>query len=191
MQVDRPIAIALTLFIILLMVFFLVMPEYKTFKDLRVEIAERSAEHKAEFAYYSALEKVSLELKSHEEDIKKIDDALPQDPEFSRLIYFFQNLTDEDGLLMKNLFISKSSSQSSKNKTNLGGVKEIVFSMDLTGSYDSLGEFLADLEKSARVFEVTSISFGSGSSSQGSQAQSQAQTQQIYNFSLQIKTYSY
>ena len=48
MQIDRPIAIALILFIILLLVFFLVVPEYNTFKSLQTQLGEKKAEYNAE-----------------------------------------------------------------------------------------------------------------------------------------------
>ena len=81
MQIDRPIAIALTLFIILLLVFFLVVPEYKTFGRLQTELGEKKAEFNAEYDYYAAITKTYYDLQSRKEDIRKIDDALPQDPE--------------------------------------------------------------------------------------------------------------
>ena len=56
MQIDRPIAIALTLFIILLLVFFLVVPEYNTFESIANDIlVKKQAEYKAEFDYYAAI----------------------------------------------------------------------------------------------------------------------------------------
>lgn len=200
MQLDRPIAIALTLFIILLLAFFLLVPEYNTFKQLRVDASGKKAEYVAKFDYYTAIAKASLDLRNRSEDIKKIDDALPQDPALGRLINFLQATAAKNGLIMKNLFLSKSSSSggagtksssSSGAGTNASGVKDIVFSMDLTGSYASLGELMGSLEKSSRIFEISSISFGSASKAPTGQSQPQFQTQQTYNFNLQIKTHSY
>ena len=74
-------------------------------------------------------------------------------------------------------------------------LKDIVFSMDLLGDYSSLENLLISLEKSSRIFEVTSISFGSTPHNLGLQSvsvcHSQFQIQQTYNFNLQIKTHSY
>ena len=209
MQIDRPIVSALILFIILLLVFFLVVPEYKTFGKLRTEFSEKRAEYNAEFDYYAAIAKAHSDLQSRQDDIKKIDDALPHDSDIGNLIYFFQEIAKENGMIFKDLFLSKTSSsktsssapRSNSAQSGLNNkVKDMVFSIDLIGSYPSLGSFIISLEKSSRLFEITNISFGSTNSqlsqlsqpSQPSQPlQPQLQTQQIYNFSLQIKTHSY
>jgi len=174
MTIDRPIAIALILFIIFLLAFFLVVPEYKTFGKLRTELAEKTAEFNAEYDYYSAIDRINLDLQGRQDDIKKIDDALPKDANLSGLVYLLQKTAKENGVMIRNLFLSKSApSNAEANISN--GVKDTVFSIDLLGNYESLKKFMVSLEKSSRVFEITSISFGSTSG----------------NFSLQIKTHSY
>ena len=176
MQIDRPITIAVTLFIILLLIFFLVVPEYNTFETLQTQLGETTAEYNAEFVYYNAIANTYDQLQSHQDDISKIDDALPQDPTLGNTIYILQEAAKQNGLILKDLSLSKSSSNSSA--TSGGGVTNIVFSMDLTGNYSSLGNFIISLEKSSRIFEITSISFGSASGS-------------VSSFSLQIQTQSY
>jgi Tfp pilus assembly protein PilO len=190
MTIDRPISIALLLFATLLMVFFLVAPEYKTFKQLQTELGEKKAEFNAEFDYYSAIARVYFELQNRKGDLEKIDDALPSDSSLGKIVYFFQKAASENGIMVKDLFLSKSS----KNNVTVGtesNVEDIVFSLDLLGDYSSLGNFMMVIEKSARLFEITNISFGSASQSPIAVNQSQFQTQQISNFSLQIKTHSY
>ncbi|MGA2418060.1 MAG: type 4a pilus biogenesis protein PilO [Candidatus Staskawiczbacteria bacterium] len=189
MQIDRPIAIALILFIVLLLVFFLVMPEYQAFGKLQSELGEKKAEFNAEFDYYAAITKTYYDLQSRADDIKKIDDALPQDSELGKLIYFLQKTAGENGMMIKDLFLSKSSLGAQISTTS--NVKDIVFSTDLLGNYSSLEKFMIALEKSSRLFEVTNISFGSGSQSPLKSSQTQFQIQQTYSFNLQIKTHSY
>ena len=189
MQIDRPITIALILFAVLLFTFFLVMPEYKTFKSLQMQLALKKAEYNAQVNYYSEINKTYSELQSHQDDIKKIDDALPQDPNFGKLVYFLSKTAAENGMMVKDLFLSKSSPTVLQNASS--EIKDVTFSMDLMGDYPSLGRFLAALEKSARLFEVSSISFGSSSLSSALPNQSQFQIQQTYVFNLQIKTHTY
>jgi Tfp pilus assembly protein PilO len=181
MQIDRPIAIALTLFIILLLVFFLVVPEYNTFGKLQTELGEKTAEFNAEYDYYAAIAKTHNDLQGRQDEIKKIDNALPNQPQDSilgKLIYSLQQTAKDNGLLVKNLFLSKSSSGNAG--PNVGdSVKDIVFSMDLSGNYASLENFIVSLEKSSRIFEITNVSF------------SFAPGSLLESFSLQIKTHSY
>ena len=193
MHIDRPISIALIFFVILLLVFFWVAPEYATFTKLQSRLGESRAEFNAEFDYYAAITRIYYDLQSRQDDIKKIDDALPSTPDLGRIIYYLQQPAAENGLVVKDLFLSKSSaSGASAKKAN--SIKDLVFSMDLLGSYPAIESFIVSLEKASRIFEVISISFGSetvASSQSQSQSQAQALTQQIYSFNLQIKTNSY
>lgn len=190
MQIDRPIAIALILFIILLLVFLLVMPEYKTFGALQTELGEKKAEFDAEHDYYAAIARTYYDLQSHQDDIKKIDDALPQDSDLGKVIYFIQETSKQNGMMVKDLFLSKMSSNSMQSGAG-NSVNDIVFSIDLLGNYPSLYSFMISLEKSSRIFEITSVSFGSATAPLLGSSQSQFQIQQTYSFNLQIKTHSY
>lgn len=183
MRLDRPIAIAIILLIVFLLVFFLVMPEYKTFTSLRNTLAETKAEYNSQVDYYAAISKTYYDLQSRQEDLQKIDDALPTEPALGKLVYFLQKTARENGMIFKDLFLSKNSSTAKKQEMN---VKNIMLSMDVLGDYKSLGRFLIALEKSSRIFEVSAISFSSGA-----QDSDDPQTSQIYSFNLQIKTNSY
>lgn len=186
MQIDRPIAIAVTLFVILLLIFFLVSPKYQMFKDLQIKLGEKKAEFNAKYAYFAEITRVYYELQSRGDNIKKIDDAFPTDSNYGRLVYFFQKKAMENGLIIKSLFLSKSSPAAQGSD-----LKEIVFSLDVMGSYSALNNFMASLEKSSRLFEVTSISFGSDVSGLVSETLAQFQIQQTYQFKLEVKTHSY
>ena len=189
MQIDRPITIALIFFVVLLLVFFLVMPEYHTYQGLQQELAQKTAQRNSEFDYYDAINKTYTDLQSDQDNIAKINDALPEDPDLGKIIYFLQDTAAGNGLIAKDIFLSKSSSNSLQESA--GAVKEVTLSMDLLGDYPSLGSFLSALEQSDRIFEVTNISFGSSDMPAAQSDQSQFQIQQTYVFSLQIKTNSY
>ncbi len=195
MQIDRPITIALILFIVLLLVFFLVVPEYKTFEELRGELGEKKAEFNAEFDYYATVARTYDDLQGRKEDIKKIDNALPSSPEMGGIIYYLQQTATENGLIVKDLFLSKSSLANTKTK-DASNIKDIIFSMDLLGSHPALESFIKSLENSSRIFEVIGISFGTASTTSVQSTQLSAQSQQLQikqvsDFSLQIKTHSY
>lgn len=203
MTIDRPITIAIIIVVTALLVFFLVLPEYNTFVSLQGQLAEKTAEYKAQYDYYSSIDKNYFDLQSHQDDIKKIDDALSQDSILGKTIYFLQDTASANGLILKDLFLSQSA-QSQDASSASQSIKNMTFSADLSGSYSSLGSFIVSLEKSSHIFEVTSISFGSEiqnpsasqSQSQGQpqiqlQSQNQTQSSGMYNFSLQIISHSY
>ena len=183
MHIDKPIVIALILFIILLLIFFLVAPEYNKFKFLQSELGIKKAEYNAEFEYYSEITRNYYDLENRKDDIKKIDSALPSDPNLGKLIYYLQDQSTKSGLVLKNLFLTKSSVSSTE-----AGVKNLSFSLNIVGNYAALENFISSLEKSARLFEITNVSFNSGSLSDG---EAQFQSQSIFSFGMQINTHIY
>jgi len=182
MRIDKPIVIALTLFIILLLIFFLVSPEYQRFKTLQSELGIKKAEYNAEFEYYSAISKTYNDLVARKDDVVKIDDALPSDPNLGKLVYFVQENAIQSGLVLKSLFLTKSTSASEDT------VRDITFSLSLIGNYSALENFIASLEQSSRLFEIVNISFGSGDVSN---SQAQFQSESLFTFSMQVNTHAY
>jgi len=183
MHIDKPIIIAFILFITVLLAYFLVFPAYQKFKELQTDLGIKQAEYDAQFEYYSAITQTYYDLKGYEEDIKKVDSALPSDPSFGRLVYYFQEQSTKNGLMLKSLFLAKASSSNSKNSE-----KDLAFSLTLLGNYSALENFLASLEKSAKLFEVTTISFGAGDISN---EEMKFSTQNIFTYNLQINTHTY
>jgi Tfp pilus assembly protein PilO len=182
-HIDKPIIIALILFIILLLIFFLVAPEYQRFKDLQSELGIKKAEYNAEYDYYSAIVQTYYDLQSKTADVKKIDSALPSDPNLGKLVYFLQEQSSKSGLMLKSLFLTKAAVSSPGSS-----IKDISLSLNLIGNYSALESFISSLEKSARLFEIISVTFGSGETSR---TETQFQTQSIFSFNMQIDTHTY
>jgi len=183
MHIDKPIVIALILLIILVLVFVLVKPEYENFKELQTQLGIKKAEYNAEFDYYSEISRNYAQLQSRSDEVKKIDAALPSDPVLGKLVYFMQEKASESGLILKSLFLTKSSGSSTENT-----VKDLAFSLSLTGNYSALKTFISYLENSVKVFEVKSINFGSADVSD---EELQLLSESIYSFSIQVNTYIY
>jgi len=193
MEIDRPITIAVILFIILLLIFFLVVPKYHQFKDLQQKMGEKQTEFDAKFSYYSEIAKVYEQIMAKKDIVDKIDSAIPSNVSYGPLVYFFQKKGLENGLIVRGLSLTKVSPANPESD-----IKEIVFSLDLLGGYTAFKSFMSSLEKSARLFEVTNISFGSSASSISSTSSSVSpktpsliQILQTYPFKLEVKTYSY
>lgn len=198
MKVDRPITIAVIIFIIILLMYFFVVPKYYEFKDLQIKLGKAEAEYNAKFAYFSEVSKIFRELEDRQESLEKIENAMPPKPQLADLVYFFQQKGTESGLIVKNILLTKISPVTSESS-----IKEIIFSLDVLGNYQSLKTFLSSLEGSSRLFEVGNISFGSQALNQLSSPQIQnpiskqktpvvqSLTQQVYSFKFEIKTHSY
>src|SRR3989339_136408 len=188
MQIDRPITIAVIIFAVLLATFFFVVPKYKNLKNLQAELGQKNAEYLSKFEYYAQIKENYDKLQKRKSEIKKIDEALPKTADFGQLIYYFQKKTAENGLTLKSLGLSQSSAT--------GNIKNIIFSLNLSGDYFALENFISSLEASNRLFEISNISFGSPSQPSvpqtelqegGGGATAQFQTPGIFNFTFQVK----
>lgn len=175
MTIYRLIAIAIILFIALILGFYLTYPKYQEFKELQTKVSEKEAELRGRTAYFAGVDKTFKKLKNYEESLEKIDRAIPSNSSIAFLIYFFQKKSSENGLILQGVSFSESSPAGGRKE-----FKEIHFSFKLLGSYSALKNFLSFLEKSVRLIEVESISFTS-----------QKETGQIYSFGLTIKVHSY
>jgi len=184
MTIDRPIAIALILFVVLVLGFYFVSPKYQEFKEIQLKVSEKEAEFKGKAEYFAEVSKTFKKLKDYEENLGKIEDeehlgpiedALPSTPSLAPLIYFFQIKSSENGLIFRRANLLSISLVNERSD-----IKEITFSLEFFGSYPAFKNFLISLEKSARLIEVESISFIS-----------QQESGQTYPFNLTIKVYSY
>ena len=168
--------------------YFFVVPRYYEFRDFQMKLGKAEAEYTGKFAYYSEVVKIFSELENRKESLDKISNAMPPKPQLADLIYFFQQKGAESGLIIKNMLLIKISPITPES-----GIKEIVFSLDALGNYQSLKNFLFLIESSSRLFEVDNVSFGAQIINQLSQKTpvSQPSAQQTYSFRLEIKTHSY
>lgn len=183
MHINKPIIIALILFIIIILIFFLVFPKYKEFKVLQTELGIKKAEYNAEYEYYSEITQNYYNLQNNAEKIEKINNALPSESSLGKLVYYIQKQADKNGLILKSVFLTKAPSEGDD-------IKNIGFSLNLLGNYKALGSFLLSLERSARLFEIEGISFGSGTAS-SQEIETQFQSQDIFQFTMQITTHAY
>lgn len=172
---NRPIAIAICLFITLVLVIVLVFPKYQDFKFLQKEISQKETELQYNKEYFLNLSNLSEELKKYSDNLSKIDFALPSGPSIPILFDFLQKTSSQNGLILKR--IGEVTTIPFKEKIT---VKEYQLALSLSGSYSSFKSFLSSLEKSARLIEVESISFASPKSKE-----------EPFSFSLKIKFHSY
>lgn len=181
MAINRLLIAILITIITALLVYFFVFPKYREFALLQSAVGSKQSEFNAKYAYFAEVNKIFNELEKRKDSLEKIDKALPGNVSLSSLVYYIQKKSFENGLVIKSLFFTKATAASDKNP-----IREIVFSLNVTGSYSALKNFLSALEKSASLFNVNNISFNSQLSSK-----TLTQSQQIYSFVLEIRTHSY
>jgi len=189
MEVDRPIAIATTLFVILIVIFYLVMPKYQEVKGLQSEILIKEAELTGREKYFREIANTYQKLVEHRENVEKINTALPEDPSIPPLVYFLEDQSLKNGLILENVELLRAIPSEEKIK-----IKQTRLLMELHGSYSSFRNFLASLENSSRLIEVENILFTT-KREKGAAAREEQEgavpVGGIHEFRLNIKVYSY
>lgn len=176
MKINKPISAIIILLVILILYFLFIMPEYRKISDLQNNLAQKQIEYDGKSVYYSKIAELIKNIESKPDSLEKINSALSSDYYLSSLVYFFQKKGAENGLKVNSIALSQISAPATDNN-----IKDITFSIRLSGTYESLKKFLSSLDKSARLFEVNSISFsGTGNS-----------PQQIYDFNMEVQTHAY
>ncbi|OGZ63770.1 MAG: hypothetical protein A3A98_00565 [Candidatus Staskawiczbacteria bacterium RIFCSPLOWO2_01_FULL_40_39] len=189
MEINKPVSTVIIFIITLVLIFLFVWPKYQESIVLQKKLAEKQAEYNNKAMYYVKILDAMNEINSRKEVIGKISSALPSDVAFAPLVYFLQKKSSEAGLIIKSIKFSEVSKKNPNQTLDGSGIKVIKFNMNILGNYQGLKNFLLLLERSARLFEVDSISFNALQAQQGlSQSNNQSQT---YNFSLDLQTHTY
>jgi len=161
---------------------FLLYPKFQEFQDVnkRVESKQTKLEYKTK--YFLNLQKTEVEIKEYQSELVKIDSALPNEPSVPSLFDFLQKNTSQSGLVINNM-----GSFTINVSSKYPGTKEVALGLSVSGSYESLKNFLSILENSSRMFDVESVSFNSA---QNVQERNNQQTD-TFVFILALKVYSY
>lgn len=181
MEIDKPITISIILFLVLVLVFYLVIPKYKEFQSFLVEIGIKEAEFQAKDAYFIEVTKTYRELIQHKDSLEKIEAALPDELSLSSLVNFLYQKGSEKGLIIKRISILNNKSSNLEKK-----FKETIISLNLFGSYIAFKDFLLAIEKSARLIDSQDFSF-----SVMPPSVKDPKIEEAYPMRLNIKVYSY
>ena len=120
---------------------------------MNFELSEKKQEFETSDRYFQEISKISGRLKNYQEEISKVDSALPEDPSIPSLFNFLQKSSAQSGLLLE-----KIGSISVKEE---GKLKKWTTTLQLKGDYPSFKNFISILEKSARLIKVEKISLSS------------------------------
>jgi Tfp pilus assembly protein PilO len=169
----------------LLIMLFLIWPQYQELSSLGAEVEGKRIEFQYLEEYFSKLEQLSQKLKQYEVQLAMIDSALPSDSSLTllSLMDFLQEASSQNGLIFQQFGGSSMTSSKLAGKTvdlsqseTISNIEEIQLGFKVSGSYSALKNFLNALEKSAKIIEVESISL---------------EGEEPFSFNLQITTHSY
>jgi Tfp pilus assembly protein PilO len=152
-----------------LLFFLFISPKQTSLSILNSQLLQKRKELETSDRYFQKISKMAEELENRQEEISKVDSALPEDPSIPVLFNFLQKSASQSGILLENI-----GSASTKDKEKL---KKWTTTLNLKGDYSSFKDFISTIEKSARLIKVDKISLTSGEES--------------LSFSLTISFFSY
>lgn len=191
MEINKPVAAVIVLAVTLIFVFLFAVPKYKESGDLQASLVKKQAEYDGKSVYYLKVLALISDIEDRKDALEKINSALPSNFSFASLIYFLQKKADKAGLSIQSVTFSDilPASYGETSQVLSKEVKNITFTLYLSGNYRDLKNFLSSLERSARLFEVKTISFASLERLGGAE---QFQNQSMmHEFKLEVKTYTY
>jgi Tfp pilus assembly protein PilO len=152
-----------------LILFFFVIPKKNSISVLNSELSQKKLEFQNSDKYFQEVIGTFEKLQKYQEEISKIDSALPEDPSLPSLFDFLQKLSSQSGLLLENV--------GSGNFSEEGKLKKWTVALKLKGDYPLFKNFISTLEKSARLIKVEKVSLSSEKESS--------------SFDITISVYSY
>ena len=194
MEINKPVTAIIILIVDLILIFLFVIPKYQETREMQINFEKKQIDYNNQSKYHAELLDILKNIEERKEVIEKIDIALPSNFSISSIVNFLQEKAKENQLSIKSMVFSKISSQTDEQllkENSLKKVKSVNITINLSGSYQGLKNLLASLDKSARLFEVDSISFSSPEifvNSNGSTSSNQLRT---YDFRLEVKTNTY
>lgn len=168
----KKIIIIIFLALALLLGFLFVWPNYQKLQLTEQTVEEKRIEIKYKEDYFQDLKKAFQEIEKYQEQLEKIDSALPSEPDLAVVLNFIKNSGIKSGIILTEIETSPA-----KPSLETRGLKETEISFTVLGPYPAFRNFLSDLEQTSRMIKIESISFSS--------------KENIRNFNLKIKTYGY
>ena len=163
--------------------YFIIWPEYQEFKQKKQEVDFTDEEFRAKEEYLLNIENNLKELSKYEEEVSKINSALPSDPSIAALVNYFQKESSQNGLILKEINVSGLFNQAETQSK----IEKMPFSLTVSGSYSSFKNFVLAVYKNTRLIEIKSIKFSSAF--EGTEKGPKAKD--LFDFSLEVETQSY
>lgn len=147
-------------------------PSYQAFLALRQEQNQKAQDVQTRTHYFNDLAALREKLQTFQTQLALLDWALPNDSSIPSLYGEIQSMAANSGLVLKSISSSVLPSSQSQLKT-------IEVSLDMSGSYIGLKEFIARAQSAPRVLNVESVGFSSVKESDK------------FNFEVRVLAYSY
>ena len=157
-KIPKPARIAIvvvpSVLFLVLFGYFALLPKQKQMKLLKEEISQQENEITKSQSMANRLEELKAENARLKERLEELSKQLPEEREISVLLTQVSNLGVQSGLQVLSWRPSPKKDHSS------GIVYEVPVTVDLVGSYHSLGRFFSALTRLDRIVNITDIRLG-------------------------------
>ncbi len=165
--------------------FFFVDPQYKEVKALRIRHAENEKMLDKAKELRAKRDELNQRYKNiSEEERNKLTKAVPETVDNVQLIFDIDNIARKYGIVLKGISVSGGTEKDANKPASRQVVDKtgqrngtITLGFSFSTSYDSFKSFLADLEESLRLVDVTDFSISAND------------TNNIYDYSIKLNTY--
>jgi len=136
--------------------FFLVLPKYQESQDIKRQVEEKKNEIKNRAEYYAGLDAIMADLKYYQENMQKVNTAIPDNLDVAATMNFAQAAAMQAGLAVKGIEHSGAAAVRApvSDEPVLG---KYVVSIQLAGGYGNFKNFLSIIEHSSRLIAVESV----------------------------------
>ncbi|MDD5144676.1 MAG: type 4a pilus biogenesis protein PilO [Candidatus Pacebacteria bacterium] len=150
------------------------IPKINELAKIQKDIKEKGSLITREKEHFTNLKEIDQKLAEKGEEMAKIGLALPDSPDIPSLFDFIQKTASYSGMVLEGLgdYTVSNSLQGEK-------IRETVFSIQVSGSYEDFKNFLSSLENSSRLINVDSISFNA-----------KEEEENNFSFNLSLETFS-
>ncbi|OGZ66408.1 MAG: hypothetical protein A3C50_02610 [Candidatus Staskawiczbacteria bacterium RIFCSPHIGHO2_02_FULL_43_16] len=188
---NKPVIITIFLILMVMLTFLFAVPQYNQYRLLQAQVAEKRAQYSGESIYFARISDILSGLESRRDVLDKIQSALPADFSLAPLVDFLQKKADENGIKITAMVFSQMPPVADQSLALAapGQVKDLSFTLDSTGSYQGLKDFLFAMDNSARLFEVDTLSFLTIDPLSGARAARNQPPQ--YSLKLEVRTRAY
>ena len=170
----------------------LVWPNYQQLATLQGQEKSIQDQLDQRNAQLQNMRDVLANLESDQATIQKIDAAIPSYADFDQLLNLLSTSANSSGLLLSELsavsVVALAPAAPGQVATFSNRLKDIRFSVKLTGTYPALKSFVQQVERSARLIEVERLAIVPP---QSTGLQVLSALGQSYRFELGLKVHSY
>lgn len=148
--------IILTLFFIVgVLTVQFILPKYQDYLFLKEKMKNLDETKERVKTYISTIQDVSQKEAEYQDEINKIKDSFLGKNLIPNFLNFLQKEISNSGLLLENIEFSQAIPTKEENVSNIG---ELVFTINCSGSYSSLKDFISKIENSAKIISFKNIS---------------------------------